>query len=162
MPLIWPKIKPKKLDKRSAFSQKNIFTIDSHALNDRMESNDDDYYYDSFLNYKETTNDPGPWMLIGVVSYSACCVLLLPILVRVSKSRQRKRSFLRNVQGFSSNDGEIEIVAMERNIGTRQNASTSVKPAQEKNHEINDVISIPTDEISHVSTLVVTITFRLM
>ena len=53
-----------------------------------------DYYEDdasaTFDDYIPITNDPGPWMFIGVSAYSLFCLLILPFLV-ICGSRHEKR-----------------------------------------------------------------------
>ncbi len=49
------------------------------------------YYYYGFENYVPTTNDTGPWMLIGVSAYSLCCLLVLPIMVKIGKKRIKRQ-----------------------------------------------------------------------
>lgn len=82
-----------------------------------MESTDDDYY-DSFENYVETTNDPGPWILIGVTLYSTICLLILPVLVRRRKSgsgiRTQVDSDLNHSHSSSTINNQIEVVISER------------------------------------------------
>ncbi len=49
------------------------------------------YYYYGFENYVATTIDTGPWMLIGVSVYSFCCLLVLPIMVKIGKKRIKRQ-----------------------------------------------------------------------
>jgi hypothetical protein len=118
-----------------------------------MESTDDDYYYDSFVNYQETTNDPGPWMLVGVLSYSVCCILLLPILVQVSNKRKRKRarSFQRNVQCSTTAGGEIEIVAAKGERKTQNKYFAPVESSLESSNEPDGDMNGTENDAYHVS-----------
>ena len=50
----------------------------------------DDNYDDGFDDYVPKTHDPGPWMLIGVCTYSIFCVLILPVLVILGKRREQR------------------------------------------------------------------------
>ncbi len=52
-----------------------------------------DYYSDyyDYEGYEAKTNDPGPWMLIGVCLYSVLCVVLLPLLVMWGNRREKRR-----------------------------------------------------------------------
>lgn len=119
-----------------------------------MNPTDDDYYYDSFVNYKETTNDPGPWMLIGVLSYSGFCVLLLPVLVWIHNRRMKNPlNFQRLVHFSSTDEGEIEVVTTKGENKTRYISSVSIEPAYESNNENNGGIINADDEISNVSSL---------
>ena len=61
----------------------------------------DDYYDDGFANYIPTSRDPGPYMLIGVVSFAGLCILLLPIAVKARKSGLACR-------GDAEDDGDDE------------------------------------------------------
>jgi hypothetical protein len=112
----------------------------------------DDYYYDSFVNYKETTNDPGPWMLIGALSYSGFCVLLLPVLVWISNRRKKNtRNFQRLIEISSTAEGDTEVVTTNRKNKARYNSSPSIEPAYESNNESNGGVINADDEISNVS-----------
>lgn len=120
-----------------------------------MESTDDDYYYDSFVNYQETTNDPGPWMLVGVLSYSAFCILLLPILVQVSNKRKRKRArgFHRDVQCSTTAGGEIEIVAAKEGRKTQIKSFAPVESSFESSIEPDGDMNNAENDVYHVSCL---------
>lgn len=58
-----------------------------------LNSGSDDYAYDDdgFEDYDAKTTEPGPWLLIAVLSYSVLCILLLPVLVVIERKRQLRR-----------------------------------------------------------------------
>jgi len=64
-----------------------------------VSAEDDDYYYEGFDNYVPKTIDPGPWMLIGVSVYSLFCIIILPFLVVIGNSRDRRRMEKKKLEG---------------------------------------------------------------
>ena len=53
-----------------------------------ISNNDDDgYTYDDYI---PKTNDPGPWILIGISIYSFMCLVVLPFLVICGNRREKK------------------------------------------------------------------------
>jgi hypothetical protein len=123
---------------------------------------DDDYYYDSFENYEETTTDPGPWMLVGTVSYSACCVLLLPLLVMVSKSCQRKKA------PKITSGRDLEMTATNSEHKTQLGNSPSADQVYESNKDeiyhassqnmvLNDAMEQKTSTIHHFCSKLISI-----
>ena len=64
-----------------------------------VSAEDDEYYYEGFDNYVPKTIDPGPWMLIGVSVYSLFCIIILPFLVVIGNSRDRRRMEKKKLEG---------------------------------------------------------------
>ena len=69
---------------------------------------DDRYYETDFDNYVPKTNDPGPWLFIGVCIYSVICLAILPLVVMCG-NRREKRRVDREEWNKSEDDNEEEI-----------------------------------------------------
>jgi len=110
-----------------------------------MVSSDDEYYYYGFDNYVPKTQDPGPWMLIGVCIYSIFCVLILPVLVIVGDrwdakllDRNKRDDEVTQVDNPSSFDSrnpaepEVEGIELELDEDTNLVAIVDLKGSSEQ------------------------------
>lgn len=70
---------------------------------------------DGFENYVAKTTSPGPWLFVCTALYSACCVIMIPILVTCKRKRKARSSSKKQSVGHGDALG-MPVPSLDENV----------------------------------------------
>mmetsp|Transcript_3571 Transcript_3571/g.7319 ORF Transcript_3571/g.7319 Transcript_3571/m.7319 type:complete len:950 (+) Transcript_3571:101-2950(+) len=70
---------------------------------------------DGFENYVAKTTSPGPWLFVCTALYSACCMIMIPILVTFKRKRKARSSSLKQSVG-DDDESVLQVPSVEENV----------------------------------------------